>query len=162
MKRFANISNGLAYPHDDVCNFMSTHGHNCKMGYFRLDSMPWGAVIELINNRPITIVDASPHGKEITDGLRYGLTSWLLMYNRALGYRVQVAPWQTREMYLASGLKKWHPLRARIRRLVKIYHVAPRPVVIGDLVHLDCHSHFAFDDKPEMILATPLMWNMGG
>ena len=152
MKVYANITNGLYFPHDEVCHFMSSHGHNYSMGYLRLDSMPYSAVIELLCGRQIKVVDASPSGKALTDGLRYGLTTWVLVFNRALRENdVRVAPWQTREMWLAAHRgKDADKIKRRIRRLESVYGNSG-PVQIGRQILTECTPHFALDDKPELL-----------
>lgn len=147
MKTYANISNGLAFPHDDVCMFKSTHGHNYRMGYFRLDAMPYSAVIELLKGHKIKIVDATHHDKPLTDGLKFGLTTWVLVFNRALGYDVMVAPWQTKEMWRASrrnsDVKK---LVKTIRGLNKLFD-NKGPAKIGENIQIECYRNFKYDDK---------------
>jgi hypothetical protein len=153
MKTYANITNGLAYPHDDVCHFMSTHGHNCKMGYYRLDSMPYSAVIELLNGRPIKVVDGTAHDKPLTDGLKFGLTTWAITYNRALRVSVKAAPWQTKEMwtnaYRSSTSKK---VVQRIRRLLNVFGgKSALPAILGQSIVVECHRGIGHDDKPEKV-----------
>jgi len=150
MKTYANISNGLAFPHDNVCMFKSTHGHNYKMGYFRIDAMPYSAVIELLKGNQIKIIDATHHSKPLTDGLKYGLTTWTLVFNRALGYDIKVAPWQTKEMRKVSrrngDVKK---LVRTIRGLNKLFG-NKGPAIIGDNIYIECHQNFKYDDKMEI------------
>jgi hypothetical protein len=161
---YANITNGLAYPHHEVAHFMSTHGHSCKFGYFRLDAMPYSAVIELLNGRPIRVVDATQHNKPLTDGLKYGLTTWVLVFNRGIRQPIdfrEVAPWATKEMAKAALFSKQSKqLVQRIRRLQTIYgdqgsvRIGP-----GQLVEVECHRNFRLDDKPEQLrafLASPM------
>lgn len=154
MKTYANITNGLAYPHDDVCHFMSTHGHNCKMGYYRLDSMPYSAVIELLKGRPIKVVDGTAHNKPLTDGLKFGLTTWAITYNRALHTDMGVAPWQTPEMWF-NGHRSDVSRRVvqRIRRLLAVYGgKTALPAILGETILVECHRNIAHDDRPGMVL----------
>ena len=44
----ANLSNGIMYPHDDVCYFASQMAHHKPFGYFHSHSMPLRAVITLL------------------------------------------------------------------------------------------------------------------
>jgi len=151
--RLANISNGLAYPHDDVCLFQSQHGHRAGMGYFRVDAMPYRAVIHLLQGGSITVVDATARRKILTDALRYGVVTWCLVFNRALGYRrVPVAPWVTREMVNVAHGTLHKPLVQSIRKLARLYPGCP-PLVLGDRVQFECHQLCDFDDKPERLRA---------
>jgi len=118
----ANISNGLVFPHDDVCYFQSTHGHKCKMGYFRIDAMPLRAIIHLLRGGNLTIVDATQHHKLLTDAQKFGIATWILVYNRAIRKRIdQVCPWQTREMEMVASSNIHKKLIKTIRKLAKYY-----------------------------------------
>eukprot|EP00658_Telonema_sp_P-2_P004561 TRINITY_DN11695_c0_g1_i7.p1 TRINITY_DN11695_c0_g1~~TRINITY_DN11695_c0_g1_i7.p1 ORF type:complete len:125 (+),score=31.02 TRINITY_DN11695_c0_g1_i7:206-580(+) len=44
----ANLSNGIMYPHDDVCYFASQMAHHKPQGYFNAFAMPIRAVIVLL------------------------------------------------------------------------------------------------------------------
>lgn len=146
--RIVNATNGLAFPpFDAVSMFLSTHGHNCKFGYFRIDAMPYLAVIELLRGKDITMVDATPHSKQLTDAFKFGLTTWCIVFNRAIHNEVEVAPWQTRDMWRNGHKDKFKPLVQRIRRLAIIY-TPHKPAVIGDNVNLEVHQNFTLDDKP--------------
>lgn len=150
--RIANATNGLAFPpFDAVSMFLSTHGHNCKFGYFRIDAMPYIAVIELLRGNTITMVDATPHNKELTDAFKFGLATWCIVFNRAIRNEVAVAPWQTRDMWRNGHSVRFKPLVQRIRRLALMY-LPHRPAVMGDNVLLEVHRQFALDDKPSSIL----------
>lgn len=152
MRTYANITNGLVFPHDDVCNFMSTHGHSYKVGYLRIDSMPYSAVIELLCGRSIKIVDATQHNKPLTDGLKFGLTTWLLIFNRAIGRKdVKVVKWQTPEMWKAANFYKPH--EKIVRRIRRLCHIFPskKPAIVGENVFIECYRLFKFDDKPDQL-----------
>ena len=150
MLRIANALNGLAYtPYDSVSMFLSTHGHNYKMGYFRLDAMPYEAVIELLLGNTIQLVDATQHNKPLPDSFKFGLTTWCLVFNRAIGCDVRVADWQTREMIYASR-HNHRALVQRIRRLKSVFG-ASKPAIIGDNILLEVHKQVKFDDKPYLL-----------
>jgi hypothetical protein len=147
--RIANATNGLAFPpFDDVSMFLSTHGHHYKQGYFRIDAMPYRAVIHLLLGGAIKIVDASPSGKLLCSSFRNGVTTWCLVFNRAAHiYDLQVAEWQTIHHRAAAHSKKHSPLCQRIRRLIEVYGFK-KPAIIGDNVLLEMHNNFELDDKP--------------
>jgi hypothetical protein len=152
--RLANMMNGLAYPpYDNVCYFQSCYGHHAGYGYFRIDSMPYNAVIYLLRGGQLTVIDATRKLKPLSDALKYGVPTWCLVFNRALGkeYRsIKVCDWQTPEM-LNVALNSIHkPLVQTIRKLIKIYGYR-NPAIIGKNVHLECHQEALFDDKPEML-----------
>jgi len=147
----ANLSNGLVFPHDMVCNFQSNHGHHKKLGYFRIDAMPYTATIHLLQGGEVTIVDASLHQKALTDAQKYGVTTWCLVFNRALKlYGIRVAPWQTRDMEQVANSNIHRQLVHSIRKLVKLYG-DNGPAVIGQNVKLECASQCDWDDKPDKI-----------
>lgn len=149
--RLANIRNGLAYPHDDVCLFQSNHGHRASMGYFRIDAMPYRAVIHLLCGGEITIIDATARGKKLSDALRYGVPTWCMVFNRALGQpRVPVAAWVTREMVNLAHGPIHKPLVQTIRKLARLYPYQ-KLAIIGMNVHLESHPCCRFDDKPELL-----------
>lgn len=144
--RLANIRNGLAYPHDDVCYFQSQWGHHMGYGYFRLDSMPYSAVIHLLRGGSITVVDATQHHR-MSDALKFGVTTWCLVFNRALGEpKVNFAPWVTTEMLRVAQGNLHRPTIRVIRKLIKLYG-ATAPLVYDWNVFYDCHLGFAWDDK---------------
>jgi hypothetical protein len=150
--RIANATNGLAFPpFDGVSMFLSTHGHNYKIGYFRIDAMPWNAVIHLLTGGEITVVDATPSNKELPDSFRFGVTTWALAFNRAIRERVRVAGWQTKHMAVAANSRKHKPLVQRIRRLKEVYG-STGAISIGKQVKLEIHRGFENDDKPRQIL----------
>ena len=147
----ANIRNGLAYPHDDVCYFQSQFAHHKKLGYFRIDSMPYRAVIHLLCGGEITIVDATAKNKPLTDAQRKGVPTWCLVFNRALRYYdVKVCDWQTVDMVQVAHSRVHKPLVQAIRKLAEIYGESG-PAIIGKNVHLVCHRGIEFDDKPELL-----------
>lgn len=148
MLRLANISNGLAFPHDDVCNFQSQFGHHCSLGYFRIDSMPYSAVIHVLRGGQITVIDATGKDKPLSDALRYGVPTWCIVMNRAmrLDYEnIRVCEWQTKEMVRAA--KEHRPYVKTIRKLINIFGNPENPVLINDQILLECHRMFEFDDK---------------
>ena len=150
---YANACNGFAFPHDDVCYFMSTHGHSRSFGYFRIDAMPHSGILRLLRGEPIRVVDATQHDKPLTDGLRYGLTTFALVFNRALRRReVSVAPWQTPHMQAAAWSATHRPLVNRIRRFAAVVGDSG-PILIGDgqLIEVECHQRFGMDDKPDLL-----------
>jgi hypothetical protein len=151
MLRVANAMNGLAFPpYDEVSMFLSTHGHNCKFGYFRIDAMPYSAVIELLRGNSICMVDATQHNKPLTDAFKFGLTTWCLVFNRAIRQRVKVASWQTPAIERNANSSKFSPVVQRIRRLMTLYGCT-KPAVIGDNVLIEMHRNFEFDDKMYML-----------
>ena len=153
MLRVANATNGLAFPpYDCVSMFLSTHGHNYSMGYFRIDAMPYRAIIELLGGGEIKVVDATQHDKPLPDALKFGVTTFALVFNRAVGeYKLVVAPWQTREMRRAALSGAHKKLVQRIRRLVKVFGHSG-PVEMGKQVQWEVHRNFPWDDKPEKIM----------
>ena len=149
MLTLANLSNGLAWPHDDICHFQSNHGHSMKCGYFRIDAMPLKAVRHLLQGGTLRIVDG--RGKPgLTDGLKFGVPTWCLVFNRALCQRdIIVCDWQTREMAKAANDRKHKPLAQTIRKLVKVYNWK-KPAVIGDNVLLESIRCY-HDDNPRKL-----------
>lgn len=147
MIRIANATNGLAFPpFDSVAMFLSTHGHNCRFGYFRIDAMPYLAVVELLRGNSILMVDATPHNKELTDAFKFGLTTWCIVFNRAIHMEPKVALWQTKDIWRNGHSVKFRPLVQRIRRLACIYNPV-KPAVIGENVLLEVHRNFTLDDR---------------
>jgi hypothetical protein len=147
----ANISNGLAFPHDDVCYFQSQHGHSWKNGYFRIDAMPLRAVIHLMLGRTVTIIDATRRHKKLTDAFKFGVPTWCIVYNHAICQKVdKVCLWQTKEMETAAHSTLHEKLIQTIRKLAK-YYQPTKPAVIGDNIKLVCHQNFMADDKPKRI-----------
>ena len=145
--RLANISNGLAYPHDDVCLFQSNHGHHASTGYFRIDAMPYRAVIHLLRGGSLTIIDGTARNKPLSDALRFGVPTWCLVFNRAIGSRsVAVAPWCTREMINIAHGSLHGPLVQSIRKLAKLFPPV-QPAVVGQTVILECHPLCRHDDN---------------
>lgn len=150
----ANISNGLVYPHDDVCHFQSNYGHSAKHGYFRIDSMPYRAVIHLLKGGTLEICDATAKRKKLTDGLKYGVPTWCIVFNRAINDKgsrhIKVCDWQTPEMKRVALSAKHKPLVQSIRKLIKIYGFQYH-AIIGRNVKLICDNNINFDDKPKRI-----------
>lgn len=150
MLALANISNGLIFHHDDVCFFQSTHGHHAKMGYFRLDAMPWSAVIYLMLGGEVTIVDATQHSKSMTDAQKFGVPTWCMVYNRAIRIKAErVCDWQTPAMIRVASSNIHKKLIHSIRKLAKYYNPT-RPAVINQNVYFVCHRNFKYDDKIEV------------
>lgn len=147
---YANIRNGLPFPHEGVCYFQSMYGHHYKDGYFRLDSMPLDAVIHLLSGEQIGIVDGTQHNKPLSDALRFGVPTWCMVFNRSLRNPVPVCEWETPEMRRAAGDNRQKPLVKTIRKLVAIYG-ATQPAVIGRSVILRCARTITWDDKPDEI-----------
>ena len=151
--RLANMMNGLAYPYDSICYFQSCYGHHVSYGYFRIDAMPFKAIVHLLQGGQITIVDATRKMKPLSDALKFGVPTWCIVFNRALNgenfRNIKVCLWQTPEMK-GTALQHPHhkPLVKTIRKLVKVFGYV-KPAVIGDNVHLECHQEVLFDDKPE-------------
>ena len=147
--KLANFSNGITYPHDNICYFQSMYGHHAKLGYFRLDSMPMVATIELLVGKELTIVDATQHNKQLTDALKFGIPTWCLVFNRAIGLRkIPVCDWATKDMIEVAHSPIHNKTVSTIRKLVKIYGFV-KPAVIGENVFLNCYSNIDWDDKPE-------------
>ena len=152
MIRLANLSNGLIYPHDDICYFQSMYGHHAKLGYFRIDSMPISATIHLLKGGEIAIIDATHHqNKHFTDAQKFGVTTWCMVFNRACQYKnIKVVDWQTPEMKQIALSRIQKPVVQTIRKLIKFYGFT-KPAIIGDNVKLICYKSITFDDKPEEI-----------
>ncbi|MCJ8335012.1 MAG: hypothetical protein MJH10_12275 [Epibacterium sp.] len=147
--RLANASNGLAYPHDDVCMFLSQTAHHKRLGYFRIDAMPHRGSIHLMRGGTITVVDGRRR-KGLSDALSKGLPTWCMVFNRAARFEpVQVCDWQTPAMVAASRLRLHKPAVQALRRLMRAYPPTS-PAVIGQNVFVDCQvcDH---DDSPEML-----------
>jgi len=153
--RIANMMNGLAYPpYNDICYFQSCYGHHASDGYFRIDSMPYNAVLHLLRGGQITIVDATQSQKPLSDALKFGVPTWCIVFNRALDFPgsrgIKVCGWQTPEMKKVALDNHHKPLVQTIRKLVKVFGYK-RPAIIGDNIHLECHESVIFDDKPERL-----------
>lgn len=153
--RLANISNGLAFPpYDGLCMFQSQHAHHCKQcGYFRIDAMPYGAVLHLLRGGQVEIIDATRRHKPLTDALRYGVPTWCLVFNRAMGDRAtRVCEWQTRAMLSTANNDRHHPTVQAIRKLARATgSLGDVRAVVGANVILTCHQGFDGDDKPRRI-----------
>ena len=153
MLRIANATNGLAFPpYDCVSMFLSTHGHNYGMGYFRIDNMPYLAIVELLKGGVIQVVDATQHDKPLPDAIKFGVTTFALAFNRAIGeYDLVVASWQTHEMKRAALSSAHKKLVQRIRRLAQVFgHNGP--IVMGNQIQWEVHRNFTLDDKPGQLL----------
>lgn len=149
----ANMSNGLAFPHDDICYFQSQYGHQFSLGYFRHDSMPYSAVVALLKGESLTIIDATRRYKRLTDAQKYGIPTWCLVFNRAIHRKdVVVCDWQTREMQRAALSEIHKPYVNTIRKLANIYGWV-KPAVISDNVILECQQGAIWDDQPKRLKA---------
>lgn len=148
----ANISNGLAFPHEGTCWFQSNHGHQHKIGYFSKDAMPWDATIELLNGGHVQIIDATRTSKLLTDAQKFGVPTWMLIFNRAIRLaNVKVCEWETKEMrdLAASGVH--YDLVQQIRRLAKYFPPRTVPLVMGRDISLVCYQNAEWDDKPDRL-----------
>lgn len=148
----ANISNGLAFEHDDVCYFQSQYAHHLSLGYFRVDSMPYKAVIHLLKGGQLEIIDATHKDKPLSDAMLYGVGTWCLVMNRALKHdykKIKVCEWQTKEMITATDKHKRYI--QSLRKLIKIYGRI-EPVVIGNQIKITCYNNFQYDDRMENVL----------
>ena len=155
MLQLANMMNGLAYPPwDDVCYFQSCYGHHASYGYFRIDAMPFKAVIQLLQGGKITIIDATRKQKALSDALKFGVPTWCLVFNRAINSKesrqAKVCDWQTPEMKHVALNNLHKPLVQTIRKLIKVYGYRT-PAVIGKNVILECHPGATFDDEPNKL-----------
>lgn len=155
MLRLANMMDGFAYPpYNDICYFQSNYGHHASDGYFRIDSMPFKAVLWLLEGGKITIVDGTRKNKSLSDALRYGIPTWCIVFNRALDYpgsrNIKVCDWQTPEMKKAALSNCHKPLVQTIRKLIKVFGYK-KPAIIGSNILLECHPGADFDDEPEKL-----------
>lgn len=157
--RLANVRNGLAYPHDDLCCFQSNHGHHAAEGYFRIDAMPLRAVVHLLVGGQVVVVDGGAKGDRLTDALRFGVPTWCAVYNRAVmdGSSIPTCPWFTSAIAEASRMARHRPLVQTIRKLAKLYgelggHPA-RPAIVGKNVLLECHGGIDHDDRPDELIS---------
>ena len=153
--RLANMMNGLAYPpYDEVCYFQSQHGHHPSMGYFRIDAMPFKAIIHLLQGGEVTIVDATRRNKQLSDAMKFGLPTWCIAFNRALNFshsgHIEVCPWQTPHIKSVAWSNHHRKTRRTIRKLVKVFGYQ-RPAIIGENVKIECHQQAIFDDKPKRL-----------
>lgn len=113
--------------------------------------MPFSAIIHLLQGGTLTIVDATQHGKPLTDAQKYGIATWCLVYNRAIRRRAdKICAWQTREMEMVASSNIHKKLIKTIRKLAR-YYPPTKPAIIGENVQLVCHRGFALDDKAEEI-----------
>ncbi len=146
--RLANITNGLYFPHDDVCCFQSQHAHHRSLGYFRIDAMPYRAVIHLLRGGVVEIIDATRKSKLLSDALRHGVPTWCIVMNRAMKFdyqNIRVCEWQTPDMMKAARMHDTY--LGTLRKLVRLYGRTKRPIQIGSQLLLRCYSNFEFDDK---------------
>ena len=156
MLRLANMMNGLAYPpYDDVCYFQSNWGHHASYGYFRIDAVPYKAIIHLLQGGQITIVDGTRNGKKLSDALKFGVPTWCIVFNRALKFKgsrhIKVCDWQYPEIKKVALRHPGHkPLVQAYRKLIKIYGYV-QPAIIGKNIILECHQNAVFDDKPKRL-----------
>jgi hypothetical protein len=153
--KLANMMNGLAYPpYDDICYFQSTYGHHASYGYFRIDAVPYKAIIHLLKGGSITIIDATRRSKPLSDAMKFGVPTWCIVFNRALNFKgsrhIKVCDWQTPEMKKVALSQIHKPTTNTIRKLIKIYGYK-KPVIIGKNVFVECHQGAIFDDKPKRL-----------
>ena len=101
----------------------------------------------------VTLVLAAPAivdfgaNKPLSDALRFGVPTWCLVFNRAIGSRsVAVAPWCTREMINIAHGPLHGPLVQSIRKLAKLFPPV-QPAVVGQTVILECHPLCGHDDN---------------
>ncbi len=141
-------SNGLAYPHDDICFFQSQHGHHARCGYFADNAMPWSAVAHLLCGGTIEVIDASQH-RRMTDALRFGVATWCRVFNAAVCRTDAGSDWETPEMRRAAN--QHAKLRRLIRRLWRAHGCPGVAAVCGQNVLLTCHQQVAFDDKIDLL-----------
>ena len=150
----ANARNGLIYPHDEVCYFMSAHGQAAKIGYFRMDSMPWSVAIAIATGDRVEIVDATPGAKPLTDGLKFGVPTWCLVYNRAIHRpELSVCSWETPHMRRLAQNGVHRKTAHALRKLLFCVTPEPQPAIVGQNVILTCHQRAYWDDKPEILRA---------
>lgn len=155
MMRLANMMNGFAYPpYDGVCYFQSCYGHQISNGYFRIDSMPYTAILHLLRGGQITIVDGTRKQKLLSDALKFGVPTWCIVFNRALNFTdsrdIKVCYWQTPEMKRIALNNHHKPLVQTIRKMVKVFGYQ-NPAIIGENIILECHSNATFDDEPKKL-----------
>ena len=148
---YANMSNGLVYPHDEVCCFQSNIAHQWQDGYFRIDSLPYSGVIQLLQGGKIEIVDATKHDKPRSDALQFGVPTFCLVFNRAIGFpNESVCEWASPSMIAMAHCHHHRPLVQTIRKLERLYG-SKVPAIIGENVILTCHKLVDFDDSPEKL-----------
>lgn len=151
--RVANMSNGLAFPHDDICYFQSNYGHKAELGYFRVDAMPPRVIVHLLGGGSIEILDGTRRHKPMTDAQKFGVPTWLLVFNRAIGIKGRrVCSWQTRDMEQIAMSEIHDQTKDTIRKLVRVFSHSG-PLEIGNQVKLFCQQNFHADDHPKRIVA---------
>lgn len=155
--KLANMSNGLAFPpYDGISYFQSQYGHQAKLGYFNHDALPVDSIVELLKGNVLYLTDATRKNKALTDAFKYGVPTFCLVFNRAIGlfdktYRyIKVCDWQTPEMLKVSHSDIHKPEVQKIRKLIRIFGYK-KPAIIGNNVILQVHSGFIGDDKPNRI-----------
>lgn len=154
--RLANVRNGLAYPHHDLCYFQSNFGHRASLGYFRIDAMPLRAVVHLLMNRRIVIVDGTAKDHQMSDALTYGVPTWCAVYNAALMVRpLRPCDWITDHAMAMAFSAAHRPLRHTIQKLAELYAPngsSPSALIGQDRnVVLECHHGIDHDDRPERL-----------
>jgi hypothetical protein len=115
----ANARNGIpmAPDADGVSMFLSTHAH--RPPYFRIDAMPYHAVVHLLRGGVVRIVDGSAR-KGIPDSLLTGVGTWAMVFGRAIG-QPSIVPWMTTAMKRACWTRAHRPTVQAILRLTTIY-----------------------------------------
>jgi hypothetical protein len=153
MIRIANASNGLMFPpYTDVSNFMSTHAHHKTDGYFRMDAMPYSAIISLLRGQHITLIDATTKTHGYPDAFKYGVPTFCLVFNRAIGFkRESVCAWQTKDMIEVAHSNFHNKLKERIRHLNNIFG-NNGAIKIGEAIFFEVHYRYVYDDKPMQMI----------
>jgi hypothetical protein len=149
--RIANIRNGLAFPHDDICYFQSQYAHHKRYGYFNDGAMPWSAVVHLVLGGVLIVVDATRKQKQMTDAQKFGVPTWCGVFNRALRFPCQpTCQWWTRDMEQVVRSDRHKKTKSAIRKLSYLYRNGDtEAAVIGRNVLLECHTGFTADDNNE-------------
>ena len=133
----ANARNGLVYPHDDVCLFKSSWYHGVNRIYYRDYSMPLGAIVHLFKGGDIEIVDATVNRDHMSDGLKYGVVAWCVLYNRMLlKCNTKTCAWEDNNMVKEADKHKAYC--EVLSRIAKLYS-NKKPAVIGKNITLTCH-----------------------
>lgn len=155
--RLANVRNGLAYPHHDLCYFQSNHGHRASLGYLRIDAMPLRAVVHLLLGSRIVIIDGTAKSHRISDALRFGVPTWCAAYNHALGFYRPPCDWISDHAMEVARSPLHRPLRHNIQKLAELYasvrSAPPARIGVGQdyNVVLECHLGIEHDDRPERL-----------
>jgi len=113
--------------------------------------MPYSVLIHILKGGSIEILDGTRRHKTMTDGQKFGVPTWCLVFNRAIGKRDSVVcDWQTREMRAVANSQIHKPMVNTIRKLVKLYgHEGLAR--IGKNITLTCRQNSEWDDKPKRL-----------